>query len=248
MDGIVEFILISVTLAAAVLGTVSSPSRKAKAALIGLAVVTSLATGYKAYDTARESRINKKLVIALVQASNPPQYFSHDLVEQLSPLLDEHDQYVAGQTVFEDSGERIFTLKNEGSMLDSVTGVIYISKRNMNPIYYAYAIDGDVKRELNKVLKESWSSCNNHWNRCIQELAAISKIALEVAPIEVRETVSEMDSESLSFQLTSDQTFNGAPISIKFDRKFIESLYGLPASRRGIRILEEGQTYVISNL
>ncbi|MCF7982626.1 MAG: hypothetical protein K9K86_11635 [Pseudomonadales bacterium] len=132
MDGIIEFVLISVTLGAAILGTSTDPSRNIKIAIISLAALTSIATGYKSYLDAKENNVNKKLIISLVQSSNQPSYFSHDLVKKLSPLFKKTNMYVSGQTIFEDTGERIFTLSNTET--DDTRGILYISKKAMNPV------------------------------------------------------------------------------------------------------------------
>ncbi len=248
MDGIIEFILIAVTLIVAVMGVLSNPSNKIKGSIILLAVITSVGTVIKVTSTSKENEINKKLVVSLVQASNPPIYFSHDLVKIIAPLIKEDKLFVSGQTVFEETGERILTMKSICSNSDNIAGVFYISKKAMNPVYYAYAIDGDIKQELNKLLKNKWTDCNSHWNDCINELSAISKLALEIAPIEVNETTSSMNSDSLVFSISSQNLFQEKPIKIILDKNFIEGLYGLSSVERGIRILEEGQSYVIDKL
>ena len=239
MEGIIEFIFIAVTLIVAILGLVSSPSNKVKGVLIGLAIITSMGTIIKTISTSQENEINKKLVISLVQASNPPTYFSHDLVKVISPLIEKDKMFVAGQTVFEETGERIFTIKNTNSKTDNITGVFYLSKRKMNPVYYAYAIDGDIGKVLEGLLEKKWTDCKSHWNDCINELSAISKLALQVAPIEINQTTSSFDHDSLTFSILSQEAFQGEPIEIVLNKKFIEGLYGLSPVERGIRILED---------
>lgn len=246
MDAIIEFILIGVTLGAAILGTASDPSKKTKIAIISLAVMTSIATGYQSFSNAKENTINKKLIIALVQSSNQPTYFSHDLVKKLSPLFKEEKKYVSGQTVFEGSGERIFTLNNEHN--DELSGVLYISKKAMNPVYYAYAVDGSIDVELKKILSDKWTNCEDHWSQCINELSAISKVAFEIAPIEITGTTATLNSDTMTFQISSIETFRDEVISIKIEREFIESLYNLNPIDRGLKILNKGQLYVVENL
>lgn len=100
MDFTVEFILIAITLAMAVLGTFANPSSGTKLIIIALAILTSITTGYKTYSNAEESRINKRLIITLVQSSNQPAYFSHDIAKELSSVLENTNQYVSGLTLF----------------------------------------------------------------------------------------------------------------------------------------------------
>ncbi|GAM59476.1 hypothetical protein JCM19231_2429 [Vibrio ishigakensis] len=241
MDFTVEFILIGITLAMAVLGTFSNPSSGTKLTIIALAVLTSIATGYKTYSNAEENRINKRLIITLVQSSNQPVYFSHDIVKELSSVLENTNQYVSGLTLFEDTGERIFHLENNQTM--NASGLIYISKKAMNPVYYAYATEQSIKLELEKIVASPWTDCELHWNQCINELSAISKLALEIGPYEVSETTSSLDSETLTFEIESVQG-----LKIVLNRNFIEELYGLNPAERGLKILTEGQNYVVENL
>jgi hypothetical protein len=248
MEGFIEFILIAVTLIVAITGVLSNPTNKIKGVIIGLAVITSIGTTIKTISTSKESEINKKLVISLVQASNPPAYFSHDLVKVISPLIEKDNMFVSGQTVFEESGERIFTMKNADSKTENTLGLLYLSKRDMNPIFYAYATDGDIQKEVELKLQNKWTDCKSHWNNCLNELSAISKMALEIAPIEIDQTTSSMDSDTLTFSIYTQDLYQGKPIEIILDKRFITGLYGLPPVERGIKILEEGQSYVINKL
>ena len=159
MAGIIEFILIFITLAVAVAGVVSNPSKQIKALIITLAFVASIGTVIKTVSTANENEINKKLIVSLVQASNPPQYFSHDLVKAINPFLENSHKFISEQTVLEDSGERILTIKDSSSSTDDVTGVLYISKKSMNPIYYSYAIEGNISLPIKDLLNNKWTDC-----------------------------------------------------------------------------------------
>ncbi len=247
--GLVEFILISVTLGAAILGTISNPGRNIKIALISLAILASIATLIKTSSTAKENSINKKLIIALVQASNPPLYFSHDLVKELSPLVkSSYKKYVSGQTIEEDSGERIFMFSDVNGDSDDVTGLLYVSKKAMGPVYYAYATGESVGDQLNEILSSKWADCHSHWNQCLNELSAISKMALELAPIAISETTSSMDGSPPTFEIVSDEAFQGEPIKIVLGQEFIESLYGLNSLDRGLKILQESQKYIIDHM
>ncbi len=73
MEGAVKFILIFVTLAVAMAGTVSNPSRRSKTIIIVIAFVTSIGIVLKTGSTANENEMNKKLIVSLVQASTPPE-------------------------------------------------------------------------------------------------------------------------------------------------------------------------------
>lgn len=248
MTGITEFILISVTLVVAIIGTLSNQSKTVKGVIIGLAVVTSIGTSYKTVSTARENEVNKKLIASLVQASNPPEYFSHDLAKQFATLLEPTNLYVSEQKVFKETGEMILTFRNSESSPDEIAGVLYISKRDMNPIYYIYAIDGDIKKELAKKIDRKWTNCDVHWNDCVIELSAISSLAFKIAPIEINRTTASMDAETLSFTLESNAIYRGKPVTVVHERQLIESLYGLNPLERGKRILEAGQMYILNNL
>ena len=244
----VEFILIFVTLATAVVGTATAANRNIKIALITLAVATSVGTLVQTVSTNRENEINKKLIVSLVQASNPPEYFSHDLVKAIDPLLDEKSLFVSGQTVFKDTGERILAIGDGRTNTDELAGLLYISKKAMNPIYYAYAIDGDVGKPVSDLIGLKWVKCQDHWEECINELSAVSKIAMEIAPIEVVQTTATMDSNDLTFRLESGEHYAGRPIIVEFNKTFIESLYGIPAIERGRMILSQGQSYILDQL
>ncbi|MGF1734199.1 hypothetical protein [Photobacterium satsumensis] len=241
MDFTVEFILITITLSMAVLGTFSNPSSGTKLTIIALAVLTSIATGYKTYSNAEENRINKRLIITLVQSSNQPVYFSHDIAKKLSSVLEKTNQYVSGLRLSEETGERIFLLKSNES--EDISGIIYISKKAMNPVYYAYATEQDLEPALEKIIASTWTNCELHWNQCTEELSAISKVALEVGPYEASETTSSLDSETLTFELESTEG-----LKIVLNREFIESLYNISSADRGLKILSKGQSFVVDSL
>ena len=244
--GAVEYVLILVTLLAGVVGTVSNPSGRVKVLIISLAIVTSLGTVIKTLEAARKDRINEKLVVTLVQSSNPPEYFSHDLVKFINRILEKSGQLVSGQTVFEDRGERILTLANSADKTE-ISGILFFSRKQMNPIYYEYAIDGDLTTPLSTHLNQSWSDCTDHWDACFAELSAIGKLAMEIAPVEVAETTPEL-TEDLLFSLISSETYHGEPIRIELDKEFIESLYQLPPGKRGVEILMAGQQKIIGQI
>ena len=71
------------------------------------------------------------------------------------------------------------------------------------------------------------------------ELAEIRKISINVALIQTTATTARINAEDLSFTLTSEGTFRGPPLTLKLDKAFIEELYTLPPSDRGLRILEK---------
>jgi hypothetical protein len=162
--------------------------------------------------------------------------------------LDYSYQLISRQTVFEDSGEQIFTIQNSSFNADDVTRVLYIAKKPVNPIHYSYTIDGKISLPIKNPLNNKWTDCFKHWNKCVNELSAISRIAMEVAPVAVETTTVNMNSENLSFSLVSTEKHRETTITIKFKKEFIESLYGLPPLERGLRILSEGQSYIVSKL
>ena len=242
----IDIVLILVTFMAVVAGTVSNPSRRVKAAIISLAIVTSIGTAVKTLDSASKNEINARLIGTLVQASNPPEYFTHELVRALGPLFEETGQYISGQTVYEETSERIITLSDFGND-EYVGGILFLSHKQMNPIFYEYAVDGDLTKPVADHLDTQWTDCNEHWTDCILELRGISKHAMEVAPIDVYETTAAMKAD-LTFSLESSELFGGRPIRIELDRKFIESLYGLAPSERGAKILDAGHEAIIDQL
>ena len=241
----VDLILVLVTLCAAIVGTATNPSRRIKIAIVGLAALTSVGTLIKAAESTNRDRINRRLIVALVQASNPPEHFSHDLVRALSPLLGESSQFVSQQIV-DDDGERILVLAtiDDGS---EPSGILYFSPKQMNPVFYEYAVDGEIERPLKDHLNYSWTDCHEHWDECLAELSAIAHFAMDIAPIEVTGVTASM-SDDMSFVLTSTNEWQGRPIEIAFDSVFIENLYGLSPSDRGLRILNAGQEQVIDGL
>ena len=243
----VEFTLVLVTLVAAIVGTISNPSGRVKAGIIGLAVIASIGTYYKVLDTARKNDINEKLIITLVQASSQPEYFSHDLVKFINPLLEETGQVVSNQIVSEKSSERLLILKKESSDDSDISGVLFFSRKQMNPIFYEYAIEGDMTKPLREHLNQSWTNCDVHWNECFNELRGVGTQATEISPIKVDEYTAGLTTD-LSFSLVSSETFRGTPIRIQLDRAFITDLYGLTPSERGVRILIEAQKQVIDQL
>ena len=244
--GAIEYFLILVTLLAVIVGVVFSPSRPVKAVIVCLAIASSVGTAIKTSGTAREAEINRKLVTTVVHASYPPEYFSHDLVKNIAPLLKESGQVVSRQLIDKGSGERILTLaKTEDD--SEVSGVLFFSRNQLNPIVYQYVIGGDVAKPLSTHISQSWTDCHDHWNACFAEMLAISKFAMEIAPIGVEETTATF-TEDLLFSVTSSETYRGAPIRIDLDKKFIGSLYGLPPDKRGARILAAGHQRVISKL
>lgn len=92
-------------------------------------------------------------------------------------------------------------------------------------------------------MANSWEDCELHWNQCINELSAISKLALEIGPYEVSETTSSLDSETLTFEIESSEG-----LKIVLNRDFIEGLYSISAAERGLKILTKGQNYLIDSL
>ena len=246
--GAVELILILITLLAAIAGTISSPSGRIKAIIIGLAVIASIGTIVKTLDAARKSKINENLIASLVHASNPPEYFSHDLVKFIAPLLEKSGHFVSGQTVFKDSGERILILGKSEDNPDNPSGVLFLSRRQMNPIFYEYAIEGDMTKPLSNHLNQQWTDCSDHWNACFAELWGIGKLAMEIAPINVEETTAEMTQDPLSFSLVSSETYRDRPIRIELEKEFIESLYRLSPAERGLKILTAGQLEIADQL
>ena len=250
--GIIEIILIVATLLAAIIGTISNPSARVKAMIIGLAVVMSIGSVIEVQEAARRSeeaarkgKIDERLIATLIHASNPPEYFSHEFVKAANRILENSDQFVTSQTVSEDNGERILTIKPEVDTENS--GVLFFSRENMNPIYYEHVVGGDITNSISIHMDKSWSDCINQWNECFSELAALSKAAMEIAPITVYETAAQMN-EDLTFSLSSAETYGGNHIRIEFDKAFIESLYQLPPGKRGLRILTTGQEQVIDQL
>ena len=242
--GYVDVILVLITLFAAIVGTVANPSHRVKAAIIGCAAMASVGTIIKTIDNARQDQINRRLIVTLVQATNLPEYFSHELVTFINPLLDKTGQFVSGQTV-RDSGERVLVLKKDGE--GDITGALFLSRKQMNPVLYEYAVEGDVANPLRSHLSHSWSDCVDHRNECLEELSAISKLAMDIAPIDVQETTAAM-TDGLSFSLTSSEAFRGSPIRIELDKAFIETLYGLRPDQRGVRILNAAEARVIDQL
>lgn len=117
----------------------------------------------------------------------------------------------------------------------------------MNPIFYEYVVEGDMKKPVQEYLNERWTDCTEHWSECMLELSAISKMAMDSAPIEITETTANM-TEDLSFSLESSDLFRGSPFRINLDKMFIESLYGLSPIERGAMILFAGHDAIISQL
>ena len=197
-------------------------------------------------DSAQTNEVNARLIGTLVQASHPPEYFSHDLVRVIGPLFENSGQVISGQTIFEDRRERILTLRRLDGDAD-VSGVLFLSRKRLNPIFYEYAVKGDMAKPVRDYLNERWTDCTEHWIECMTELSGISRFAMGIAPIEVNETTENM-TEDLTFSLESSELYRGSPIRIEFEQRFIETLYGLPPSERGAKILFAGQEAIINQL
>ena len=241
----VELILILVTLAAAVLGTVSNPSRSLKAAIIGLAVVTSVGTVVTLLETNRAAERNARSITALVQAIDPPEYFNHDMVRAMRPLLEGTGMFVGGASL-QENGERVLFLnKDDGS--DDLAGVLFLSRRQLEPVFYAYALQEDLTEPLRAHLATRWTDCDVHRDDCLYELRRIAQEAFDVSPFNVSQSSAEM-ADDLSFTLVSDAVWRGEPVTVSLDGAFVRSLYGLDPATRGLRILEAAQTVLIDQL
>lgn len=242
----VELVLILVTLLAAIAGTVSKQSRALKGGIIGLAVLTSVGTIFTVWDSQQEAERNARSITALVQAVDPPEYFAHDLVRAMGPLLEGSGQFVSGQNIMPDRGERLlFLAENDGS--DELAGVLFFSRRQMEPIYYAYAVEEDLVVPLRAHLATRWTDCTVHWNACLLELGGIAREAMDLAPLPVEQTSAGM-SEDMAFSLVSDVVWDEQPLTITLDGVFVQSLYGLDPAERGLRILEAAQASLIGQL
>ena len=239
--GNVELILILVTLFTAIAGTISNPSGRIKMAIIGLAVLASIGTFVKTLNTVRENEINKRLIVTLVQASNIPTYFAHDLVVEVGSLLkkEKTGQFVSRQIVYEDSGERILVLEKSENHA-GVSGVLFFSRKQMNPIFYEYAIAGDLAKQLRVHMEKRWTDCNDHRTECLQELNAIGRLATEILPVAVNDEFSAGMNDDLSFRLIGSYA-QGGPICFELDGEFIKTLYQLPPSERGAKLLSTAQ-------
>ncbi|MFK7944341.1 MAG: hypothetical protein AB8B85_15705 [Paracoccaceae bacterium] len=242
----VELILILITLLAAVAGTVGNPSRPLKMGIIGLAVLTSVGSVVTFLDAERRAERNARSITALVQAIDPPEYFAHDLVAAVNPLLDGSGQYVSGQTVMADTGERTLILSDTGST-EALAGVIFFSRKKMVPIYYAYAVDEDLSVPLRAHMSSRWTDCHDHWNECLVELRGISREAWDLAPIVVESATANLTTD-LTFTLTSDETWRGVPLTITLLPELVSSLQGLDPAVRGLRILEAAQASLVDQL
>lgn len=248
--GAIELILVLVTLSAAIAGTVSNPSRRTKMAIIGLAILTSIGTFVKTSETSRKNKINEKLIVTLIQASNIPIYFSHDLVVAMGALLEKTGQFVSRQIVSEDSGERILVLeKSEGGSDEDgseISGVLFFSHRQMNPIFYDYAIGGDLAKPLREHMNQRWTDCDDDDRAaCLEELNAIGRFAAnQIAPIVINESSASLE-EDLPFRLVGLDAPPDFPICFELSRTFIETLYQLPPSERGMKILFAVQEEII---
>ena len=247
--GTIELILILVTLFAAIAGTVSDSSKRTKIAIIGLAILTSIGTFVKTSETSRKNKINEKLIVTLIQASNIPIYFSHDLVVAMGALLEKTGQFVSRQILSEDSGERILVLENEGGSDEDgseVSGVLFFSHRQMNPIFYDYAIGGDLAKPLREHMNQRWTDCDDQdRTACLEELNAIGRYAAnQIAPIVINESSASLE-ENLPFRLAGLDAPPDFPICFELSRTFIETLYQLPPSERGMKILFAAQEEII---
>ena len=137
----------------------------------------------KLLHAAKRDEINERLIATLVQANEPPEYFSEYLVRFLEPILNERGQSVVEQR-FGEKGTRFLWLKFKDE--DQVSGLLHFSRRQMEPVFYAWAAERDMTNPLRDHLGRSWTNCHEHWDESFLELKDISEFALALSPIDLK--------------------------------------------------------------
>ena len=221
----VELILILITLAVGVSGTLSNQEMVTKVLIVILLMALSFVTYMKNKETGKENEVNKRLIIRLVSASKPSADFNNDIVKDFNLMLD--DCYVSSQSVGKNNNE--ITLQISSS--DGVKGYLYLSPKDVGELHYENAAYESMQDTAKSVIDRKWNDINEHWKLSFDECRAFSHKALSSQP---GLHLIQVSGDNSSHSFLVEFALNNNKIDIVFEKEFLESLYDLQAVERGL--------------
>jgi hypothetical protein len=175
-------ILVLVTLAAAIVGTILNPSRWVKALVIALAVASAVATIAVKYDDFREQQFDRGALAALLASSSPSPDFTRALQQSVNRVAREHD-LVESFTTIKDQGA-VYAFHRMGADSDDVNGVFAMTNEDRASAFLKF-IAGE---SLDPVAKHAMfdpepSALGDAWElsteRLLDHLGFIGNVALD---------------------------------------------------------------------
>ena len=237
-------ILILITLATVIVGTLCETKFWGKIAIILLAGVTAGSAIKENFNKVAETVSAKRNLELIIRSVQPPQIFDDTVLSSFRTVAKELDLFISGQTIRE-SGSRLFTFKKSDTD-DEISGIVFVSVAARQRLFVAFAQDQQLDPLILNLTTGKWGEdddLDKDWNEFAISTFEIAKYALEMP--EETQFNGRMDAETKT--ITVDIILpNGRNVgNITFDADFMKSLSKVRPIERGRLIYEKTLEQVV---
>ena len=240
-----ETILIIITLATVIVGTLWEVKFWGKIAIIALAVVAAGTAVLESQNKAAETASAKSNFELLIRSVQPPAIFDDTVLDGFRKVAAELDLSISGQTIRE-SGERVFTFKKLDAD-DRISGLVFVSIAARQKLFVTFARDQQLVPLIRDMTTGMWGGDNldTDWDKFAISIFEIAKYTLSEFVPPKTQFEGRMNAEAKV--ITVDITLpNGQNVGdVTFDADFIESLPKAPPIERGRMIYEKTLAQIV---
>jgi len=228
----VDTILVLITLASAVVGTILNSKPSVKVAVIALAVAASTLTLIKAYQDNREKAFMTGALATLLGATKPTPRFHQVFTHSLAEIAKRHGYALKGSTQ-SDHGELFVFDKYP---LGGRAGAMFVSFDDMGAAWVAYVSRQPLDHALESVMFEvPQLKTDDDLYKLLDELAQVGRFAFigNIPWLSASTPITtSIDEHSLGVMVSGEE--NGHSAKTRIDEQFIRKIASLPPIQRNL--------------
>jgi hypothetical protein len=230
-----DLILVSITLASTIVGTLLNPKPSVKLGIILLACAATAATLFKAYDDHLDKEFIKTALAAQLATATPTAEFKRALGQSLDRVAKKHGLEGNG-SIEKDEGTLYFFSQPQSGIS---TGAITLSLEDRGQAFVRYA----AKRPLDDVLEAALFKIPDvksevALQKVLDEFAFVGAIAIgETAPLANSSltTTTRLSPNGVTVTATAGRR----KVEVKLEKDFIDTIISLAPVERNWKAYEE---------
>ena len=232
-----DVILVLITLAATLIGTILNPRPWVKGCIILLAVGAASATLFKAHDDNSDKEFVKRALTAQIASSKPSRSFLRALTKSMNQVAQRHGLVDDG-SVGKDLGTLYYFSDAKAKVR---AGAFRLGVDDAGDTYAKYV----AKQRLDPVLETMMFKPPDAQDRdqvedMLNEIAFVGNVAIDDAEKWVKpdtEITESVNPDALAVTVAAEE--ESRRVSVGLGKDFLRSIIGLPPVRRNWRAYQE---------
>jgi len=242
-----DVILVLITLATTVVGTIFNPKPRIKACIITLAVALGTATLVKAYQDSEDRNFIRTALAAQLASSKPTPEFDRALEKSLEEVSTMHGLHASGNEERDEDGTVYFFSKAESN---ARSGAITLDLEDKGTAFVQYV----ATHRLNAFVERAMFKVSDLKNEDQTQKLLNSMVILGIFVMKSKLAWANGDpnlstsigTDPISIRITLSKGSNKATVTL--NKEFIDAVAGLPPVDRDWKVYQEFERQVTKQI